>query len=167
MGENSDLPPGAKICISKNMALIFDDFRSRPCFYFFEFCISYAKHCFHPQEVRMKKLFFSHFPTSTHTQSLWPKLKKRYFAFIFSEKCLINTLENVVHLEIEVVAMNFHLYLTWQMLISYFLCLMNTSKEHDEYDGGEIKRMKSWVTSILKILFFLYIKTAETIFNFF
>ena len=50
------------------------------------------------------------------------KTKKRDFAFIFSEKCLIDTLEKVVHSEIVVVAMSFYLYLTWQTLISYFLC---------------------------------------------
>ena len=82
MRKNSVLTPGAKICISKNMALIFDDFRPRPCFYFFEFCIFYAKHCFYAQEVRLKNLFFCSFPhPSTMTKS-----ENRDFAFVFSEK---------------------------------------------------------------------------------
>ena len=85
MRKISVLPPGAKICISKNMALIYDDFRPRPCFYFFEFCIFYAKHWLYAQDVAAKirsksrnalKKRRKHVLSQLEVRNFWVILKK-------------------------------------------------------------------------------------------
>ena len=86
---------------------------------------------FYVQEVGMKTSFFHYFSTSTHTQSLWPKLKTEILHSFFSGKHLIDTLSWVNHSEIIVVTMSFHLHSAWETLIWNSRCLEN---ENDYWD---------------------------------
>ena len=116
--EIANLPPRAEICISKNMALIYYDFGRRPCFQFFDFCISHANLLFHPKGVAMKKWFFHHFFCLYPHSLTMTKTENRDFAFIFLRKDPINIFSRVNNLELVIVAMKIHLPLAQQMLSS-------------------------------------------------
>ena len=90
--ENTNLLSRAKICISKNMALIYYDFRKRLCFYFFYFCISHTNLWFHLQGVVIKKWFFHHFFCVYALLITMTKTETRDFVFIFLGNGLINNL---------------------------------------------------------------------------
>ena len=87
----------------------------RPCFQFFDFCISYTNLCFYLQEVVIKKWFFHHFFLYDHYNQHQTNTESRDFVLIFSGKGLVNDLIIVNWSEFTKLTMRFYLLLAAQI----------------------------------------------------
>ena len=87
----------------------------RPCFQFFDFCISYTNLCFYLQEVVIKKWFFHHFFLYDHYNQHQTNTESKDFVLIFSGKSLVNDLIMVNWSEFTKLTMRFYLLLAAQI----------------------------------------------------
>ena len=81
--KNANLPPRAKICIFKKIALFYYKLRTTLFFWFFDFYISYANlRFFRPGDQRKKWLFHHFFCIYPHPITM-TKTENKDFAWIF------------------------------------------------------------------------------------